>query len=95
MKKDQKVPEKAAKKVNDVKLKSSKVEILTFEIHLTKQKESVTDAGGESQSNQQIIDSKSFIVIDIKFEKPLIPRKPFEQLVNRFVFKYILSGIRT
>jgi hypothetical protein len=38
-----------------------------------------------SQSVQQIIDSKSYIVIDIKFDKPLIPRKPFEYLVKKLI----------
>jgi len=36
-----------------------------------------------SQSVQQSLESKSFIVIDIKFEHPLIPRKPFDNLTKR------------
>lgn len=48
-----------------------------------KGKESNIDPHEMSQSVQQIIDSKSYIVIDIKFDKPLIPRKPFEFLVKR------------
>ena len=34
-------------------------------------------------SVQQVIDAKPFVVLEIKFEKPLIPRKPFETLVER------------
>ena len=46
-------------------------------------KDSNNDGAELSQSAQQILDSKSYIVIDIKFEKPLIPRKPFEVLVKK------------
>ena len=46
-------------------------------------RESNIDGNDISQSVQQILDSKSFIVIDIKFDKPLIPRKPYEFLVKR------------
>lgn len=43
---------------------------------------------GESEKHdpldsQQYIDFKSFIVIDIKFDKPIIPRKPFDLLAKR------------
>ena len=48
-----------------------------------KARESNIDGNDISQSVQQILDSKSFIVIDIKFDKPLIPRKPYEYLVKR------------
>jgi hypothetical protein len=34
----------------------------------------------------QLLEAKSFIVIDIKFEKPIIPRKPFEVLAKRYLF---------
>ena len=48
-----------------------------------KAKDSIADGNDLSQSNQQLLDSKCYIVIDIKFDKPLIPRKPFEYLVKR------------
>lgn len=91
MKKDQKAPEKApAKKVSFC---CCCCVIIIFKIYflmlifvfyqLFKQKESIADANSENQSIQQLVDSKSYIVIDIKLEKPLIPRKPFEQLATR------------
>jgi hypothetical protein len=46
-------------------------------------KDSAMDAADSSQSAQHILDSKSYIVIDIKFDKPLIARKPFETLVKK------------
>ena len=49
----------------------------------TKARESNADGHDVSQSVQQILESKSFIVIDIKFDKPLIPRKTFDYLVKR------------
>ncbi len=36
------------------------------------------------------MESKSFIVIDIKFDKPLIARKPFDVLAYRSSFLIIL-----
>ena len=49
-----------------------------------KVKDSATDGHDQmSNSIQQVIDAKPFIVIEIKFDKPLIPRKPFETLVDR------------
>jgi hypothetical protein len=45
-------------------------------------KDAIPDGHDLNQSNQNMIDAKSFIVIDLKFEKPLIPRKPFEVLVK-------------
>ncbi|CAF0849700.1 unnamed protein product [Brachionus calyciflorus] len=48
-----------------------------------KARESNADGHDISQSVQQIIESKSFILIDIKFDKPLIPRKPFDLLVKK------------
>jgi hypothetical protein len=46
-------------------------------------KDSAMDAADSTQSAQHILDSKSYIVIDIKFDKPLIARKPFEALVKK------------
>lgn len=48
-----------------------------------KARESMVDGHDISQSVQQILDSRSFIVIDLKFDKPLIPRKPLDYLVKR------------
>ncbi len=47
-------------------------------------RESNAEGHDLSQSVQQILESKSFIVIDIKFDKPLIARKPFDQLAKRY-----------
>lgn len=64
------------KKTQDAKANEKK--------EVKKARESNVDGNSDiSQSIQQIIDSKSFIVIDIKFDKPLIPRKPYEYLVKR------------
>lgn len=46
-------------------------------------RESNAEGHDLSQSVQQILESKSFIVIDIKFDKPLIARKPFDQLAKK------------
>jgi hypothetical protein len=48
-----------------------------------KARESIVEGYELSQSVQQSLESKSFIVIDIKFEHPLIPRKPFDYLTKR------------
>ena len=48
-----------------------------------KARDSNIDGNDISQSVQQILDSRSFIVIDIKFDKPLIPRKPYDFLFKR------------
>lgn len=48
-----------------------------------KTKDANAEGGDISQSVQQMIDAKSFIVIDLKFDKPLIPRKPFEVLAKK------------
>ena len=48
-------------------------------------RESNADGHDLSQSVQQILESKSFIVIDIKFDKPLIARKPFDVLAKRWI----------
>lgn len=46
-------------------------------------RESNAEGHDLSQSVQQILESKSFLVIDIKFDKPLIDRKPFDILAKR------------
>ena len=63
------------KKVGDAKAVEKK--------ETKKARESNIDGNDISQSVQQILDSRSFIVIDLKFDKPLIPRKPYEFLVKR------------
>ena len=46
-------------------------------------RESNIDGHDISQSVAQLLEAKSFIVIEIKFDKPLIPRKPFDVLAKR------------
>ena len=61
-------------------------------------RESNAEGHDLSQSVQQILESKSFLVIDIKFDKPLIARKPFDILARQvqlsFLFPLIFTGAR-
>ena len=57
-----------------------KINILSLQATKDANESERADPNAESQ---QYLDSKSFIMIEIKLDKPIIPRKPFEVLAKR------------
>lgn len=84
IKKDQKAAEKReTKKVNLI------IFLFFINFKIIKARESNIEAHDISNSVQQIIDSKSFVVIDIKFDKPLIPRKTMDFLAKKYYINFL------
>ena len=49
-----------------------------------KAKENDSEKAEPNSESQQYLDAKSFIMLEIKLDKPIIPRKPFELLAKRY-----------
>jgi hypothetical protein len=54
-----------------------------FIFKTTKDNANESERQDPNAESQQYLDSKSFIMIEIKLDKPIIPRKPFEVLAKR------------
>ena len=52
-------------------------------------KDNESEKSDPNSESQQYVDFKSFIVLDIKLDKPIIPRKPFDVLAKRYIDKKI------